>query len=149
MYNITCYRCTIWWLTIFKDYIWAFLVAQMVKTLPTMWEIQFRPWVRKIPGRKEWQPTPIFLPGESHGQRSLVGYSPWGCKESDMTERLIHTHTHTHSYSIYSYYKILHIFSMWYNIPLWFIHFVHNSLHLLGSDPSISPPPYPLPIGNP
>ena len=39
-----------------------------------------------LPWRREWQPTPIFLPGESHGQRSLVGYSPWGCKESDMTE---------------------------------------------------------------
>ena len=84
---------------------------------------------------------------ESHGHRSLMGYSPWGCKESDMTEQLIHTHTHSHS--IYSYYKILHIFSVWYNIPLWFIHFVHDSLHLLGSDPSISPPLYPLPIGNP
>ena len=41
----------------------------------------------KIDGEK-WQPTPVFLPGESHGQRSLVGYSPWGHKESDMTERL-------------------------------------------------------------
>ena len=38
--------------------------------------------------RRKWQPTPVFLPGESHGQRSLVGYSPWGHKESDMTERL-------------------------------------------------------------
>ena len=37
--------------------------------------------------RRKWQPTTIFLPGESHGQRSLMGYSPWGCKESDMTER--------------------------------------------------------------
>ena len=46
----------------------------------------FNPWVGKIPWRKEWQPTPVFLPGESHGQRSLVGYSPWGHKESDMTE---------------------------------------------------------------
>ena len=36
--------------------------------------------------RRKWQPTPVSLPGESHGQRSLVGYSPWGCKESDMTE---------------------------------------------------------------
>ena len=44
--------------------------------------------VRKIPWRREWQPTPVFLPGESHGQRSLVGYSPWGRKESDTTERL-------------------------------------------------------------
>ena len=40
--------------------------------------------------------TPVFLHGESHGQRSLVGYSPWGRKESDTTERLTHTHTHTH-----------------------------------------------------
>ena len=38
--------------------------------------------------RRKWQPTPVFLPGESHGQRSLVGYSPWGCKESDTTEQL-------------------------------------------------------------
>ena len=44
--------------------------------------------VGKIPWRREWQPTLVFLPGEFHGQRSLVGYSPWGCKESDMTERL-------------------------------------------------------------
>ena len=41
-----------------------------------------------IPWRRKWQPTPVFLPGESHGQRSLVGYRPWGCKELDMTERL-------------------------------------------------------------
>ena len=47
---------------------------------------RFDPWVRKIPWRRARQPTPAFLPGESHGQRSLVGYSPWGCKESDMTE---------------------------------------------------------------
>ena len=40
----------------------------------------------KIPWRGAWQPTPVSLPGESHGQRSLMGYSPWGCKESDMTE---------------------------------------------------------------
>ena len=44
------------------------------------------PWVRKIPWRRAWQPTPVFLPGESHGQRSLAGYSPWGRKESDLTE---------------------------------------------------------------
>ena len=50
---------------------------------------RFDPWVRKIPWRRmPWQPTPVFLPGESHGQRSLADYSPWGCKESDTTERL-------------------------------------------------------------
>ena len=46
----------------------------------------FVSWVRKIPWRREWQPTPVFLPGEFQGQRILVGYSPWGHKESDMTE---------------------------------------------------------------
>jgi len=49
---------------------------------------RFNPWVRKISWRRKWQPTPVFLPGKSHGQRSLVGYSPWGLKELDMTERL-------------------------------------------------------------
>ena len=47
---------------------------------------RFDPWVGNIAGRREWQPSPVFLPGKSHGQRSLVGYSPWGCKESDTTE---------------------------------------------------------------
>jgi len=41
---------------------------------------EFDPWVRKIPWRRNWQPTPVFLPGKSHGQRSLVGYIPWGYK---------------------------------------------------------------------
>ena len=45
----------------------------------------FDPWSRKMPWRRKWQPTPVFLPGKSHGQRSLVGYSPWGHKESDTT----------------------------------------------------------------
>ena len=47
---------------------------------------RFDPWVGKIPWRRAWQPTPGFLPGESHGQRSLAGYSPQGCKELDTTE---------------------------------------------------------------
>ena len=46
----------------------------------------FDPWVGKIPWRRAWQATPVFLPGESHGQSSLVGYSLWGRKESDTTE---------------------------------------------------------------
>ena len=48
------------------------------------------PWVRKIPWRRKQQPTPLFLPRESHGQRSLAGYSPWGHKESDLTKWLSH-----------------------------------------------------------
>ena len=47
---------------------------------------RFDPWVRKIPWRGAWQPTRVFLPRESHGQRNLVGYSPKGCKESDTTK---------------------------------------------------------------
>ena len=47
---------------------------------------RFKPWSRKIPWRRKWQPTPVFLPGPFHGQRSLVGYSPWGCRELDVTE---------------------------------------------------------------
>ena len=51
-------------------------------------------WVRKLPWRRKWQPTPVFLPGIPHGQRSLAGYSPWGCKESDVTKVTEDTHTH-------------------------------------------------------
>ena len=47
---------------------------------PARRRLGFDPWVRKIPWRRKWQPTPVFLPGESHGQRSLEGYSPWGRK---------------------------------------------------------------------
>ena len=59
----------------------------------------FDPCVRNILWRRACQPTPVLLPGESHGQRSLTGYSPWARKESDTTERLTHTHacTHTHT----------------------------------------------------
>ena len=66
---------------------------------------RFDPWVGKIPWRKKWKPTLVLLPGKFHGQRSLVGYSPWGHKEADMTERLsvrvcvcacACTHTHTY-----------------------------------------------------
>ena len=69
------------------------LVTQMVKNLPVMQET----WVwflgREDLWRREWLPTPVFLPGEFHEQRSLVGYSPWSHKELDTTEQLTHTHT--------------------------------------------------------
>ena len=48
--------------------------------------------ISKESWRRKWRPTPVFLPGESRGQRNLVGYSPWDCKESDTTERLTHIH---------------------------------------------------------
>ena len=65
----------------------------MVKNLPANAEDVrdgggFNPWVGMIPWRRTWQPTLVFLPGESYGQRSLVGYSPWGCKEADRTEHI-------------------------------------------------------------
>ena len=54
------------------------LVAQLVKNLPATLETQVQSLVWKIPWRRKWQPTPEFLPGESHGHRGLVGYSPQG-----------------------------------------------------------------------
>ena len=68
-------------------------VAQMVKNPPAMWEN----WVEKILWRRKWQPTPVFLPSEFHGQRSLSGYNLWGCEESDMTEQL----SLNHSFRVY------------------------------------------------
>ena len=56
---------------------YASLVAQTVKNLPAVQETRFSPWVGKIPWRRKWLPAPVFLPGEFHGQRSLVGYSSW------------------------------------------------------------------------
>ena len=58
----------------------------MIKNLPTRPRPGFNPWIGKIPQRRKWKPTPVFLPGEFHGQRSLEGYSPWDCKELDTTE---------------------------------------------------------------
>ena len=63
-------------------------MPQTVKNLPAMQETRVQSQVRRIPWRREWQPTPVFLPGESRGQRSLAGYSPLGHKESDVTEGL-------------------------------------------------------------
>ena len=56
---------------------------------------RFNSWVGKIPWRREWLPTPVFLPGESHGQRSLEGCSLWGLKELNMTERLTQNVSHS------------------------------------------------------
>ena len=64
------------------------LVAQTVKNLPAMWEIRLDPWFGKIQWRKKCKPIPLFLPRKSHELRSPADYSPWGCKESYMTERL-------------------------------------------------------------
>ena len=73
--KLRCFRGLPWWLR------WLSVCLQCGRP-------GFDPWVGKIPWRRKWQSTPVQLPGKSHGQRSLVGYSPWGCKESDTTERL-------------------------------------------------------------
>ena len=73
-------------------------MAQWVKNPPANAGVSgnygFHPWVRKIPWRRKWQPTPVFLPGESHRQRSLADYSLWGHKESAVTES-VSTTQHT------------------------------------------------------
>ena len=61
-------------------------MAQTVKNPPAMQETWFDPWVRKIPLEKGWLPTAVFLPREFLGLWSLMGFSSWGCRESDMTE---------------------------------------------------------------
>ena len=103
------------------------LVAQTVKHVRLQCgRPGFNPWVETISWRRKWQPTPVFLPGKSHGWRNLVGCSPWGCKESDTTEWLhfhfsfglyrclyysmyihtyTHTHTHTHTLTHVQYYS--------------------------------------------
>ena len=62
------------------------IVAQQSRICMQRRRPGFDPWVRKIPWRRAWQPTPVFLPGESHGQRGLAGCGPWGRTESDTTE---------------------------------------------------------------
>ena len=71
---------------------WASQVAQVVKNLSAsagdLRDVGPIPVLGMIPWRRAWQPTPVFLPGESHGQRSLMGYSPGGHKESDTTDAI-------------------------------------------------------------
>ena len=77
----------------------AFQVAQWVKNLPGMQDPGFDSWIEKIPWKRAWQPTPVFLPGESHGPRSLLGYSPESRKELDMTEATDNACMYTQSYA--------------------------------------------------
>ena len=64
--------------------------------------LRLDPWVGRITWKRKWQPAPVLLPEKFHGQRSPEGYSPWGCKELDMTE---HTHTHTHTHRVTHWYE--------------------------------------------
>ena len=69
-------------------------MAQMVKNLPAVQDTQVQSLGQEDPLDGAWQLTPGFLPGETHRQRNLAGYSPSGCKELDMTSDLTHTYTH-------------------------------------------------------
>ena len=80
-----------WKIVVISTKLWPSLVAQMVKNLPAMQEIQVWSLGWGDPWRREWQPTPVSLPREFHGQRSLAGYSLWSHKESDTLEQLIHS----------------------------------------------------------
>ena len=70
-------------------------MAQTIKNLPECRRPRFDLWLGKIPWRREWHPTPLFLPGEFHAQRRLAVHSP---QDSDTTEQLTRTHTHTHTH---------------------------------------------------
>ena len=74
-------RTVFYWASLYTDN-WT------VKNHLQWGRLGFHPWVRKIHWRREWLSTPVFLPGKFQEQRSLAGYSPWSCKESDMTEQL-------------------------------------------------------------
>ena len=85
---------------------WASLVAQKVKK-PSLnvGRSGFNPWVQTIPCRRKWQPTPVFLLGEFHGQRSLAGYSPWGSQTWLSNQ---HSHIHITYLRIWTVYLVFH-----------------------------------------
>ena len=96
---------------------WASQVAQRLKHLPAMREAWVRSLGQEDPWRRKWHPTPVLFPGESHGWRSLVGYSPQGRKESDTTERL---HVHFHFLTAKLGEKMQPIrHQLIFNLPLW------------------------------
>ena len=85
-------------------YMWGFPVARW-RTCLQCRRLRFDPWVKKIPWRRSWQPTPVFLPGESHGQKSLAGYSPWSRRVR-------------HDWSTWAQYIYMHIFGEGNGYPL-------------------------------
>ena len=78
IWNYLCYLFACWIIPLGVS-----LGAQMVKNLSAVWETRVQSWIGKIPWRRKWQPSLVFLLEKFHGQRSLVGYSPWDCKELD------------------------------------------------------------------
>ena len=104
------------------------------------WRSGFSPWVGKIPWSREWLPTPVFLPGESRGQRSLAGYSPWG-------RRVRHDWvTNTNALSSKCIWMVA--FKRWHGRLLW--HHLAPSLYLSMAEPCTRPPELqPLGTGSP
>ena len=102
---------TLWLLYMFTIYYYGFPGGLDGKNLPAMQETQVRSLGWEDPLRRAWQPTPVFLPGESHGQRSLAGYSPLGCKESDRTEQLTLT--------VYQFSSVQSLSHVWLFVTPW------------------------------
>ena len=76
------------------DLFWEFLWLRRLSVCLQCGRPGLDPWVGKIPWRRKWQSTPVLLPRKSHGQRSLVGYSPWGRKELEKGSYLVHRHSY-------------------------------------------------------
>ena len=99
------------------------------------------PWIRKIPWKRAWQPTPVFLPGEFHGQRSLAGYGPQGCKEPNTTKGLVPTlWVNRTNLKCQPNGITKHQRTQWLNFLICFLSFEHESIniyqatqHVLGS----------------
>ena len=95
-------------------------VALVVKSQPARWKRWKRwgldPWARKIPWRRAWQPIPVFLPGESHGQRSLAGYCSHCCKDLDTTEATQHVRRHWFTWDLLLFFSFWKIIVSWHEV---------------------------------
>ena len=112
-----------------KVYLGASLMAQTVNKCLQGRRHRFNPWIGKIPWRRKWQPTTVFLPGEFHGQRILAGYSPRGCKASDTTERFILSLSHTHNVPVSNLWTPFDIFIFYY-ITMYIFDFISLDVFL-------------------
>ena len=104
-------------------------MAQLVENLSTYRRHRrrrFEPWIRKIPWRRKLQPTPVFLPEKSHVQRSLVGCSPWGHKESDTTEQ--NTQTKCLTSILWIFFILIYFYSNHHPIKFLFTSLLLNVL---------------------
>jgi len=105
---------------------------------------EFNPWVGRIPWKRAWWPTPIFLPGESHGQRSLVGYSPWGHRLEHDWSDLARTHVW-----LFAWDKFLEVKLLLTNSKNILLHIVTTAAKSLQSCPTLCDPIDGSPPGSP